>query len=145
MFWSSSRRSIGDERGFFFESFNQKRFEEAIGRKTQFVQDNHSRSVKGVLRGLHYQIEQPQGKLVRVVAGRNFRRGGRFAPAFADLRKMERHGIVGGKQEADVGAGRFRARLRGAERDGGSSLQGHRLLRAAARAFAALERPQRSR
>lgn len=63
---------FGDERGFFFESFNHKGFEEAIGRPVQFVQDNHSRSVKGVLRGLHYQIRQPQGKLVRVVRGEVF-------------------------------------------------------------------------
>ncbi|AVR89470.1 dTDP-4-dehydrorhamnose 3,5-epimerase [Thauera aromatica] len=60
---------FGDERGFFFESFNAKRFAELTGVKTAFVQDNHSRSVKGVLRGLHYQIQQPQGKLVRVVSG----------------------------------------------------------------------------
>jgi dTDP-4-dehydrorhamnose 3,5-epimerase len=63
---------FGDERGFFYESFNQARFEEAVGRSVKFVQDNHSRSVKGVLRGLHYQIQQPQGKLVRVVAGSVF-------------------------------------------------------------------------
>lgn len=63
---------FGDERGFFFESFNQRQFEEAVGRPVQFVQDNHSRSVKNVLRGLHYQIRQPQGKLVRVVAGEVF-------------------------------------------------------------------------
>lgn len=63
---------FGDERGFFFESFNQRMFEEAIGKKVQFVQDNHSRSVKNVLRGLHYQIQQPQGKLVRVVQGEVF-------------------------------------------------------------------------
>lgn len=63
---------FGDERGFFFESFNQTRFEEAIGKPVQFVQDNHSRSVKNVLRGLHYQIQQPQGKLVRVVQGEVF-------------------------------------------------------------------------
>lgn len=63
---------FGDDRGFFFESFNHKRFEEVIGRPVQFVQDNHSRSVKGVLRGLHYQIEQPQGKLVRVAVGEVF-------------------------------------------------------------------------
>lgn len=63
---------FGDERGFFFESFNQRRFEEAIGRPVQFVQDNHSRSVKHVLRGLHYQIQQAQGKLVRVVQGEVF-------------------------------------------------------------------------
>lgn len=63
---------FGDDRGFFFESFNQKAFEAAIGRSVNFVQDNHSRSVKGVLRGLHYQIKQPQGKLVRVVQGEVF-------------------------------------------------------------------------
>lgn len=63
---------FGDDRGFFFESFNHKRFEEAIGRKVEFVQDNHSRSVKNVLRGLHYQIQQPQGKLVRVALGEVF-------------------------------------------------------------------------
>ena len=63
---------FGDARGFFFESFNQKAFDEAVGRHVEFVQDNHSRSVKGVLRGLHYQIQQPQGKLVRVVQGTVF-------------------------------------------------------------------------
>ena len=61
---------FGDERGFFFESFNQKVFEEAVGRKVNFVQDNHSRSVKGVLRGLHFQIKPySQAKLVRCVKG----------------------------------------------------------------------------
>ena len=63
---------FGDERGFFFESFNQAKFEAAIGRQVSFVQDNHSRSVKNVLRGLHYQIQQPQGKLVRVAQGEVF-------------------------------------------------------------------------
>lgn len=63
---------FGDERGFFFESFNHARFEEAVGKTVRFVQDNHSKSVKGVLRGLHYQIQQPQGKLVRVVQGEVF-------------------------------------------------------------------------
>jgi dTDP-4-dehydrorhamnose 3,5-epimerase len=63
---------FGDERGFFFESFNQGQFDAAIGRRVAFVQDNHSRSVKNVLRGLHYQIQQPQGKLVRVVQGEVF-------------------------------------------------------------------------
>ena len=63
---------FGDARGFFFESFNQKAFNEATGTNHQFVQDNHSRSSKGVLRGLHYQIQQPQGKLVRVVQGAVF-------------------------------------------------------------------------
>lgn len=63
---------FGDERGFFFESFNQKAFEEATGLRRNFVQDNHSRSVKNVLRGLHYQIRQPQGKLVRATLGEVF-------------------------------------------------------------------------
>ena len=63
---------FGDDRGFFFESFNQAKFESAIGTKANFVQDNHSRSAKNVLRGLHYQIQQPQAKLVRVVAGEVF-------------------------------------------------------------------------
>lgn len=60
---------FGDERGFFYESFNAKAFNEATGLETQFVQDNHSRSQKGVLRGLHYQVQNTQGKLVRVIAG----------------------------------------------------------------------------
>ena len=63
---------FGDARGFFYESFNQKAFNEATGLDLNFVQDNHSRSTKGVLRGLHYQIQQPQGKLVRVVRGAVF-------------------------------------------------------------------------
>jgi len=63
---------FGDARGFFYESFNRKRFFENTGLDLDFVQDNHSKSGRGVLRGLHYQIEQPQGKLVRVVAGRVF-------------------------------------------------------------------------
>ncbi len=63
---------FGDERGFFFESFNQKNFAEKTGINLNFVQDNHSRSAKGVLRGLHYQIEQTQGKLLRTVVGEIF-------------------------------------------------------------------------
>ena len=64
---------FGDERGFFMESFNQKIFEEAVGRKIEFVQDNHSKSAKGVLRGLHYQLPPfAQGKLVRCVVGEVF-------------------------------------------------------------------------
>jgi len=60
---------FGDDRGFFMESFNEKIFQEKTGVEVQFVQDNHSRSSRNVLRGLHYQIQQPQGKLVRVVSG----------------------------------------------------------------------------
>ena len=64
---------FGDDRGFFFESFNQNKFEVAIGKKINFVQDNHSKSVKGVLRGLHYQLSpKAQGKLVRVIQGEVF-------------------------------------------------------------------------
>lgn len=76
---------FGDARGFFYESFNARRFREATGWAAEFVQDNHSRSAYGVLRGLHYQIRQPQGKLVRVVTGEvwdvavDLRRG---SPAF---------------------------------------------------------------
>ena len=63
---------FGDERGFFYESFNERAFNQATGREWRFVQDNHSKSSRGVLRGLHYQVVQPQGKLVRVVAGEVF-------------------------------------------------------------------------
>ena len=65
-------RLFGDDRGFFYESFNQAQFDAAVDREVKFVQDNHSRSVKNVLRGLHYQINHPQGKLVRVVQGEVF-------------------------------------------------------------------------
>lgn len=65
-------RVFGDHRGFFFESFNQKTFEDKVHGSLAFVQDNHSRSKQGILRGLHYQIQQAQGKLVRVVSGKVF-------------------------------------------------------------------------
>jgi dTDP-4-dehydrorhamnose 3,5-epimerase len=65
-------RVFGDDRGFFFESFNERRFAELTGTCPRFVQDNHSRSNRNVLRGLHYQIRQPQGKLVRVTSGEVF-------------------------------------------------------------------------
>lgn len=74
---------FGDARGFFFESYNRKAFA-GIGIDAEFVQDNHSRSAKGVLRGLHYQISQPQGKLVRVVAGEVF-------DVVVDLRRSSPH------------------------------------------------------
>ncbi len=63
---------FGDDRGFFYESFNARSFQDATGLNPAFVQDNHSRSTRGVLRGLHYQVQQPQGKLVRVTAGEVF-------------------------------------------------------------------------
>ncbi len=65
-------RVFGDARGFFYESFNQRDFAQATGLDLQFVQDNHSKSAQGVLRGLHYQVQNPQGKLVRVTAGEVF-------------------------------------------------------------------------
>lgn len=65
-------RVFGDDRGFFFESFNERVFAEHTGLELRFVQDNHSRSARNVLRGLHYQLQQPQGKLVRVVVGEVF-------------------------------------------------------------------------
>lgn len=77
-------RVFGDDRGFFFESYNQRDFEAATGVTAQFVQDNHSRSRRGVLRGLHYQISQPQGKLVRVSAGEVF-------DVAVDLRRSSPH------------------------------------------------------
>ena len=76
-------RVFGDARGFFFESYNRKAFAE-LGIDAEFVQDNHSRSAQGVLRGLHYQISQPQGKLVRVVAGEVF-------DVAVDLRRSSPH------------------------------------------------------
>jgi dTDP-4-dehydrorhamnose 3,5-epimerase len=86
---------FGDARGFFLESYNRKTFA-ALGLTAEFVQDNHSRSVKGVLRGLHYQIRQPQGKLVRVVAGEVFdvavdlrRSSARFGQATAMMLSAE--------------------------------------------------------
>ncbi len=63
---------FGDDRGFFFESFNRRVFADLVGRDINFVQDNHSRSAQNVLRGLHYQIQHPQGKLVRVISGKVF-------------------------------------------------------------------------
>ena len=75
---------FGDPRGFFLESFNQRVFNQATGLDVEFVQDNHSRSAKGVLRGLHYQLQQPQGKLVRVVSGAVF-------DVAVDLRKSSPH------------------------------------------------------
>ncbi len=70
--WVLEPKVFGDARGFFMESFNARAFRELTGVDAQFVQDNHSRSARGVLRGLHYQIRQPQGKLVRVTAGAVF-------------------------------------------------------------------------
>lgn len=75
---------FGDDRGFFFESFNQRDFQQATGLDVNFVQDNHSKSSQGVLRGLHYQIQHPQGKLVRVTQGKVF-------DVAVDLRRSSPH------------------------------------------------------
>ena len=77
-------RVFVDSRGFFLESFNRRQFADATGLDLEFVQDNHSRSTRGVLRGLHYQLEQPQGKLVRVARGRVF-------DVAVDLRRRSSH------------------------------------------------------
>jgi dTDP-4-dehydrorhamnose 3,5-epimerase len=98
---------FGDARGFFFESFNQRTFNDATGTDHQFVQDNHSRSSRGVLRGLHYQIQRPQGKLVRVVQGAVF-------DVVVDIRKnsptfgrMGRRGVDGGRSQATLDSSRI--------------------------------------
>ena len=98
---------FGDERGFFMETWNQKQFEELVtGKPTPFVQDNHSKSKKGILRGLHYQTENTQGKLVRVVSGEVF-------DVAVDIRKREQlmdngwASIYLQKTSANFGFGRF--------------------------------------
>jgi dTDP-4-dehydrorhamnose 3,5-epimerase len=111
---------FGDSRGFFFESFNERALEEAVGRKVTFVQDNHSRSTANVLRGLHYQLKFPQGKLVRVISGLVFdvavdlRRGsstfGQWTGAVLDAERMRQlwipegfaHGFVVLSESADL-------------------------------------------
>jgi len=70
--WLLEPKVFGDDRGYFYESWNQRAFDALVGRPVAFVQDNHSKSVRGVLRGLHYQVRQTQGKLVRVIAGEVF-------------------------------------------------------------------------
>lgn len=77
-------RVFGDDRGFFFESYNERTFQEKVGASISFVQDNHSRSRQNVLRGLHYQIEQPQGKLLRTLVGSIF-------DVVVDIRKSSPH------------------------------------------------------
>ena len=92
---------FGDARGFFFESWNRRAFGELLGRDVAFVQDNHSASAQGVLRGLHYQVRQPQGKLVRVVSGEVFdvavdlrRASGTFGKWVAERLSAENHRMM---------------------------------------------------
>ena len=77
-----------DPRGFFFESHNDRRFNDETGQDVRFVQDNHSRSSRGVLRGLHYQVEQPQGKLIRVIRGAIYDVAVGRAPLVTDVRSV---------------------------------------------------------
>jgi len=121
-------RVFGDDRGFFFESFNRRRFAELTGRDVDFVQDNHSRSAQNVLRGLHYQIQYPQGKLVRVVQGAVLDGSGGHPQELAHFRQACRCGVVGREQTHAVDTGRLCARLQRADRDRGFSVQNHRLL-----------------
>lgn len=134
-------RVFGDARGFFFESFSSKVFNEAVGRQVDFVQDNHSQSQKGVLRGLHYQLApHAQGKLVRCVEGEVFdvavdiRRSsptfGKWVGAVLSAENKRQLWIPEG----------FRPRVYGAERHGAVCLQGDELLRAAVRTEHHLER-----
>ena len=131
-------RVFEDARGFFFESWRQDKFA-AAGITATFVQDNHSHSVRHTLRGLHFQIQQPQGKLVRVT------RGEAFDVAVDIRRSSPRFGQwVGVHSERNqppftVGAAGFRARLPGSERGRRFHLQVHRRLRAPARARHPLE------
>jgi len=130
---------FGDARGFFYESFNARDFAQATGLDTPFVQDNHSKSAQGVLRGLHYQIQHPQGKLVRVVQGEVF-------DVAVDLRRRSPTfgRWVGERLSADnrrqlwVPPG-FAHGFGGAQRQRRVPLQNHRLLVPRARAQSAVE------
>ena len=110
-------RVFGDERGFFFESFNARAFAEATGADVQFVQDNHSKSAKHVLRGLHYQSVQAQGKLVRVTAGAVF-----------DLWHLGWRDPVRREPPAALDTGRAGPWLPGGFRNRRIFVQNHRLL-----------------
>ena len=131
-------RVFGDERGFFLESYNEKMFAEWESRR-RFVQDNHSSSRRNVLRGLHYQIKQPQGKLVRVVEGE-------ILDVAVDLRRSSpTFGGVGsgapvGREQAHVvDSGGLCARISRDLGEGASSLQGYRLLCAGTRTHSGVE------
>ena len=133
-------KAFGDDRGFFFESFNQAKFEATIGRQVNFVQDNHSHSAKNVLRCLHYQIQQPQGKLVRVMLGEVF-------DAAVDLRNLPPPSANGWAKsfpptiKKAMGARRLRTWLSGSFSHRRISLQNHRFLGAGIRAQFSVERP----
>jgi hypothetical protein len=121
-------RVFGDDRGFFYESWNARAFADA-GLELDFVQDNHSRSARGVLRGLHYQVEQAQGKLVRVVHGAGVRRRRRPAALLTQFRPLGGRGTERGQQADAVGAAGFRPWLPCARGRHRIPLQMHRFLR----------------
>ena len=108
---------FGDDRGFFFESFNAKAFEQATGFKRDFVQDNHSKSAQNVLRGLHYQIKQPQGKLVRVVQGEVFDVAVDIRKSLDNLWQVGWRALERRKQKTTLDTRGFCPWLCGAERD----------------------------
>jgi hypothetical protein len=111
-------RVFGDARGFFFESFSSKVFDEAVGRHVEFVQDNHSQSQKGVLRGLHYQLDPHPGQTGALYGRGSVRCGGGYPSFIANLWPVGRGGAECGKQTSAVDPGRVCAWIYGAERDG---------------------------
>ena len=123
---------FGDARGFFYESFNQRDFNAATGTDYPFVQDNHSRSSQGVLRGLHYQIKQPQGKARARGARGRVRRGGGHPQKLAHLRPVGGGGTECRQPPPALDPARLRPRFRSAQRCGGVFVQDHRLLRTGA-------------
>jgi len=108
---------FGDARGFFYESFNARDFESATGLKVEFVQDNHSLSSQGVLRGLHYQIQHAQGKLVRVVTGEVFDIAVDMRKKLSHLWPMGRLSFECRKRDSTLGAAWFCAWLLGSQQD----------------------------
>ena len=131
-------RVFADERGFFLESYNEKDFAE-LGIGERFVQDNHSSSQRNVLRGLHYQLKQAQGKLVRVVEGE-------ILDVAVDVRRSSPTfggwaggALVGREQAHAVDPGRLRARILRGFRESARSLQSDRFLRSGTRAHADME------
>ena len=119
---------FGDDRGFFLESWNERRFT-AGGLELRFVQDNHSRSRRGTLRGLHYQVDQPQGKLVRAASGAVFDVAVDLRRSSATFGRWVGASFVGRKSSHAVDSAGLRARLSGSERVGRFHLQVHRVLR----------------
>ena len=129
-----------DERGFLFDSFKARRFDILTGQHVNFVQHNHNRSAKNALRNLHCQVQQPQGKLVRIVAGAVF---GVVVDlrATSPFRLLGRHPAVGREPAPDIGAAWLCARLRGHQRQRVIPVQNHRLPGSRASTLNAVARP----